>query len=117
MAPRRDAYDIVRDFFREGPPASRNAGFDAYQDPRFARAVRIYQYLCSVRDELVELLQGGEELGVEVTEEPERVVVRIRYERGQIRRTAYLKPAEWELLRTEPALARFFAERGAPAAL
>jgi hypothetical protein len=103
---RRDVYDIVRGFFEEGPPASRNVAFEAYEDPRFARAVRIYNYLVSVRDQVLELEDKGEGVDVEVLEEDDRVVLQVRYERGQIRRTAFLKPAEWALLRDEPGLKR-----------
>jgi hypothetical protein len=105
----RDTYDIVRDFFRDGAPASRNQAYDAYQDPRFARAVRIYQYLVSVREQVLELLERGGDVEVEVVSEPDQVVLQVRYAqddpRGELRRTAYLKPEEWELLRSEPRLA------------
>ena len=105
----RDAYDIVRGFFRDGPPASRNLAYEAYEDPRFARAVRIYQYLVSVRDHLLELLERGEGVQIDIVNEREHVVLRVRYARddprGELRRTAYLKPEEWELLRSEPRLA------------
>lgn len=101
---RRDVYDIVRDFFRDGPPASRNVAFEAYQDPRFARAVRIYNYLVSVRDQVAELLGEGDDVNVEITESADQVVLQVRYQRGQIRRTAFLKPEEWALLRDEPGL-------------
>jgi hypothetical protein len=104
MSPRRSAYDVVRSFFEDGPPASRNLAYEAYQDPVFARAVRIYQYLCNVRDQLVDLMASGGAVQVEVLHEEERVVLRLRYERGQLRRTAYLRPEEWRLLREEPAL-------------
>lgn len=104
MSPRRSAYDVVRSFFEEGPPASRNLAFEAYQDPVFSRAVRIYQYLTSVRDQLLELDELGGGVDVEVLVEEERVTLQVRYERGQIRRTAYLRPEEWRLLREEPAL-------------
>lgn len=97
--------ELVRRFFREGPPASRNLAFEAYQEKRFARAVRVYQYLISVRDHLLELTQGGVPVEVLVNEAETQVVVVVRYQRGQLERTAYLKPAEWELLREEPALA------------
>ncbi len=106
MIPREgvSAYDIVRRFFEDGPPASRNLAFEAYEDERFARAVRIYHYLVSVRDQLLELLQRDDDVQLSVCEEDARVVLRVRYQRGQLRRTAYLKPEEWALLREEPAL-------------
>lgn len=104
MGELRDPYDIVRRFFEDGPPASRNVAFEAYEDARFARAVRIYQYLVSVRDHLLALVEERDDVHVEVVEEGERVVLRVRYSRGQLRRTAYLKPEEWRLLRAEPRL-------------
>lgn len=104
MTARRDPYDIVRGFFVDGPPASRNVAFEAYEDERFARAVRIYQYLVSVRDHLVELLGAEDEVQISAVQEDDRVVVRVRYQHGQLRRTAYLRPEEWRLLRLDPAL-------------
>jgi hypothetical protein len=105
----RDVYDIVRDFFRDGPPASRNVAFEAYQDERFARAVRIYHYLASVRDQVLELTEAGDDVAVDVAHEDRQVVLRVRYQRGQLRRTAYLKPEEWELLMGEPRLAELLS--------
>jgi len=104
----RDVYAIVQRFFRDGPPASRNVAFEAYQDPHFARAVRIYQYLTSVRQHLLELLGEGEEIDLEVVDEGERIVLRVGYRRGQLRRTAFLQPEEWELLRVAPGLSGLF---------
>lgn len=113
MARPRDPYELVRRFFEDGPPASRNVAFEAYEDERFARAVRIYHYLVSVRDHLLELLAARDDVSVEVVDERDRVVVRVRYERGQLRRTAYLKPEEWRLLSDEPALRDVLAPPGA----
>ena len=104
----RDVYEIVQDFFRDGPPASRNVAFEAYQDPSFARAVRIYQYLASVREHLLELVGQGEDVDLEVVDEGEQIVLRVGYRRGQLRRTAFLKRQEWELLRGTPDLLRLF---------
>lgn len=115
MSARSDPYDIVRRFFAEGPPASRNLAFEAYEDERFARAVRIYQYLMSVREHLLELLEREQDVDVSAEHEGERIRLCVRYERGQLRRTAYLKPEEWALLREEPRLAALLSEpTGAP---
>lgn len=114
MSARPDPYDIVRRFFEDGPPASRNLAFEAYQDERFARAVRIYHYLVSVRDHLLELLGAHEDVEVSAAHEGERIRLRVRYQRGQLRRTAYLKPEEWTLLREEPRLRALLPD---PAAL
>jgi hypothetical protein len=103
--------ELVRRFFREGPPASRNLAFEAYREERFARAVRIYQYLVSVRDHLLELTREGAPVELQVDEAETEVVVVVRYQRGQLERTAYLKPPEWELLREEPALAALLLAR------
>lgn len=110
MSARSDPYDIVRRFFADGPPASRNLAFEAYQDERFARAVRIYQYLVSVRDHLLELLSHEEDVDVSAERQGDRILLRVRYERGQLRRTAYLKPEEWSLLCEEPRLAALLRE-------
>ena len=115
MSARRDPYDIVRRFFADGPPASRNVAFEAYEDERFARAVRIYHYLVSVRDHLLELLGRGDDVQVTATREGDRVLLRVRYERGQLRRTAYLKPEEWQLLSEEPRLRAILPEPSAAA--
>ncbi|MGA1355023.1 MAG: hypothetical protein ACO32I_09660, partial [Candidatus Limnocylindrus sp.] len=77
----------------------------------FARAVRIYQYLVSVRDHLLELTREGAPVELQVDEAETEVVVVVRYQRGQLERTAYLKPPEWELLREEPALAALLLAR------
>lgn len=113
MTARRDPYDIVRRFFEDGPPASRNLAFEAYQDERFARAVRIYHYLVSVRDHLLELLGRHDDVDVTAERDGERILLRVRYQRGQLRRTAYLKPEEWALLCQEPRLRAILREPSA----
>lgn len=99
-------YGLVREFLRYGPPASRNQAFEAYQDPRFSRAVRIYQFLASVRSDLEELGARGVPFDVALVEDGARLALTIRYDKDQLRRVAYLRREEWALLRDDPVMAR-----------
>lgn len=105
-------YDLVREFLRHGPPASRNQAFEAYADPRFSRAARIYQFLVSVRDDLQSLLQAKQSISIEVRDEGERVALVLHYGTEKIKRTAYLGRAEWRLVWGEPQFRELFGRLG-----
>ena len=102
-------YGLVRELLRYGPPASRNAAFEAYQDPRFSRAVRIYQFLASLRRDLEELMARGVPIALSVVNEGERLALSISYDKEQLHRTAYLRREEWELLRDDPTIGGLLA--------
>lgn len=107
-------YDLVREFWEHGSPQSRNFAFEAYQDPRFSRAVRIYQFLTSVRAELAGVWARGEEVVLVEPASSTTARLEISYHVEAMRRTAYLQPAEWEIVRSDPTFARLV---GDPAAL
>lgn len=110
MHAERDVYEIVRGFFASGrPPPSRNRAFELYQDPRFSRAVRIYHYLESVRRDLHRLVRQRLPFELDVIAERERVALRLSYRRGQVHRTAFLRRAEWEILRKDPVVAELLS--------
>lgn len=102
-------YDLVREFLRHGPPASRNQAFEAYQDARFARAARIYQFLDSVRRDLTALAARGDAIDLALVDEGERLALRIAYRKEQLARVAYLRREEWALLEDDPALGEVIA--------
>lgn len=108
-------YDKVEAFLREGPPASRNLAFEAYQDPCFARAVRIYQFLASVRTDLSERLAREEAVRVQVAQAEDRIALVLHYETERLSRTAYLGPEEWRIVQADPTFSALLARLGAPA--
>lgn len=92
-------HKIVRRLLRDRDVEfSRNQNFDAYEDPRVKRAMRIFRHLQSVERDLLALGERGRvELdALERTEE--QVVVRLAFSGSGGRRTSFLSPAEWELL-------------------
>lgn len=110
-------YGLVREFLQGAPPASRNQAFEAYEDPRFARAVRIYQFLASVKDDLEALRARGAAVKVSVLDEGARVALVLAYETERICRTAYLSPEEWALLSEAPGFEALLEALGAPPVL
>jgi hypothetical protein len=92
-------HKIVRRLLRDDEVNfSRNQNFEAYQDPKVKRAVRIFRHLRSVEEDLLEVEpQGDVELDA-VEREEGRVVVRLAFADGGGRRISYLTPAEWSLL-------------------
>jgi hypothetical protein len=92
-------HKIVRRLLRDDEVGfSRNQNFEAYEDPRVKRAVRIFRHLRSVEHDLLEVVPGG---GVEldaVEREEGRVVVRLAFSDSGGHRISFLTPSEWELL-------------------
>jgi hypothetical protein len=91
-------YKIVRRLFRDDDVSfSRNRNFDAYEDPKVRRAVRIYRHLSSVEDDLLAAEQGGITLGT-VRRDGGRVVLELLFEDDGGHRISYLSRGEWSLL-------------------
>ena len=92
-------YKIVRRLLRDDDVGfSRNQNFEAYEDPKVKRAVRIYRHLQSVEEDLLEVSpDGGVELDA-VEREEDRVVVRLVFADGGGRRVSFMTPREWALL-------------------
>jgi hypothetical protein len=90
-------FKIVRRLLRDDEVGfSRNRNFEAYEDPKVKRAVRIYRHLSSVEDDLLEV-GGGVDL--EAVERDEgRVVIKLSFAEGSGRRVSFLTPREWGLL-------------------
>ncbi len=92
-------YRIVRRLLRDDDVQfSRNKNFEAYEDPKVKRAMRLYRHLQSVEDDLLELREP-QTVRLEAVERSEQqVTVRLIFEEQRGRRISYLKPREWELL-------------------
>jgi hypothetical protein len=90
-------FKIVRRLLRDDEVGfSRNRNFEAYEDPKVKRAVRIYRHLSSVEDDLLDV-GGGVDL--EAVERDEgRVVIKLSFAEGSGRRVSFLTPREWGLL-------------------
>jgi hypothetical protein len=92
-------HKIVRRLLRDDEVGfSRNQNFEAYEDPRVKRAVRIFRHLRSVEKDLLGVVPGG---GVEldaVERDEGRVVVRLVFNDSGGHRVSFLKASEWELL-------------------
>lgn len=92
-------HKIVRRLLRDDDVQfSRNRNFEAYEDPRVKRALRIFRHLRSVEEDLLEVEPAGEVDLEAVERDRGRVVVRLRFGEGRGRRISFLSPAEWELL-------------------
>lgn len=99
QAPMDLTHKIVRRLLRDHEVGfSRNQNYEAYEDPRVKRAVRIFRHLRSVEEDLLDVEPGG---GVEldaIEREEGRVVVRLVFGDGGGHRVSFLSPSEWELL-------------------
>lgn len=92
-------HKIVRRLLRDDEVGfSRNKNFEAYEDPRVKRAMRIFRHLRSVEQDLLEVEPGG---GVEldaVERDEGKIVVRLTFADGGGHRVSFLSPSEWSLL-------------------
>ena len=94
-------YKIVRRLLRDREvDFSRNRNFEAYEDDRVKRALKIARHLQSVERDIL-----ANSVGVilqAVDREDGRVVVRLAYASGNGKRVSYLSEGEWLLLLESP---------------
>ncbi|RAL20994.1 hypothetical protein DL240_15095 [Lujinxingia litoralis] len=92
-------YKIVRRLLRDDDVAfSRNRNFEAYQDARVQRALRLYRHLRSLERDLLRL-ESGDEVRLEAVErEGDEVTVRLEFLERKGKRISYLNAREWGLL-------------------
>lgn len=92
-------YRIVRRLLRDDEVQfSRNKNFEAYEDSRVKRAMRLYRHLQSLEDDLL-ALEGENSVSLEGVERTEgQITVRLVFSEQKGRRISYLKPREWKLL-------------------
>ncbi len=93
-------YKIVRRLLRDDEVGfSRNKNFDAYEDPKVQRAVRIYHHLDSIEEDLLELGPGGDVILEAVDKGPdERLALKLTFADSDARRVSFVEPKEWSLL-------------------
>ncbi len=106
----------VADLFanNEAPP-SRNAAYEAYRHPSFVAAVRLHRHLRTLADALVALDAKGDAGSVLVAEEADGRT-RFTFTHEDIRRQAFVRPDEVEVLRLDPTVERVLQKLGvAPA--
>ena len=93
-------HKIVRRLLRDDDVAfSRNKNFEAFEDPRVQRALRIFRHLRSVEDDL--LAVGGSDGAVRlegVDRHGDQVTVRLVFAERRGHRVSYLTASEWLLL-------------------
>lgn len=92
-------YRIVRRLLRDDEVQfSRNRNFEAYEDPKVQRAMRLYRLLRSLEKDLL-ALEDPQAVQLEAVERDEQqVTVKLSFGEGNGRRVTYLEPQEWELL-------------------
>ena len=92
-------YRIVRRLLRDDEVQfSRNRNFEAYEDPKVQRAMRLYRLLRSLEEDLL-ALEDRRAVQLEAVErDEEQVTVKLTFGEGNGRRITYLEPQEWELL-------------------
>ena len=92
-------YRILRRLLRDDDVGfSRNRNFEAYEDPRVKRAMRLYRHLRSLEADLLEL-DDPQKVSLEAVErQQDQVTVRLVFAEQKGRRISYLAPREWELL-------------------
>ncbi len=112
-------FKIVRRLLRDDEVEfSRNKNFEAFEDPRVKRALRIFKHLRSVENDLLQAAEG--DVSLEAVERTEGdVVVRLSYEgAGKSKRTSFLSESEWLLLleseRVQAVLTRLIEQADEP---
>jgi hypothetical protein len=92
-------HKIVRRLLRDQEVGfSRNQNFEAYEDPRVKRAVRIFRHLRSVEDDLLALVPDGAVELDALERDKERIIIRLVFADAGGRRASFLSASEWELL-------------------
>lgn len=95
-------YKIVRRLLRDQEVGfSRNKNYEAYEDTRVQRAVRIFRHLRSVENDLLKIAPGDPDSQVELDaleRDKQRVVIRLVFADAGGRRASFLSSAHWELL-------------------
>lgn len=92
-------YKIVRRLLRDDDVAfSRNRNFEAFEDPKVKRALRLYRHLRSLERDLLRLGEGGTAQLEAVETQGESVTVRLSFCGPGAIRTSYLSAREWALL-------------------
>ena len=96
-------YRIVRRLLRDDDVQfSRNKNFEAYEDARVQRAMRLYRHLHSLEEDLLALDDPSQAQLEAVRREDDQVTVRLVFAEHKGRRISYLKPREWKLLLENP---------------
>jgi hypothetical protein len=106
-------YKIVRRLLRDDEVGfSRNKNFDAYEDPKVQRAVRIYHHLESIEEDLLELAPGGDVILEAVDQErpDETLALKLTFADSDARRVSFVKPKEWALLLENDRVASILSE-------
>lgn len=83
-------------------PFSRNRNFEAFDDPRFARAIALYRRLRALLSDLERAVATSAKDGtrVVVTEEANRV--RLDFDSASYVRTAFIERPAWNVLMLHP---------------
>lgn len=83
-------------------PFSRNRNFEAFDDPRFTRAIALYRRLRALLSDLERAAAAGAKDGtrVVVTEEPSRI--RLDFDSRRYTRTSFVDRAAWNVLMLHP---------------
>lgn len=79
-------------------PFSRNRNFEAFTDPRFARALALYRRLRALLSDLERAAQEGTR--VVITEDARRV--RLEFASPRYSRTAFVERSAWNVLMLHP---------------
>jgi hypothetical protein len=107
-------HKIVRRLLRDDEVGfSRNKNFDAYEDPKVQRAVRIYHHLESIEEDLLELAPGGDVIleAVDQQQGPdETLALKLTFADSDARRVSFVKPKEWALLLENDRVASILRE-------
>jgi hypothetical protein len=92
-------YKIVRRLLRDDDVAfSRNRNYEAFEDPKVKRAMRLYRHLRSLERDLLSLAEGGSAELEAVECEGDVVTVRLSFSGRGGQRTSFLSAREWALL-------------------
>lgn len=104
-------YRIVRRLLRDDDVQfSRNRNFEAFEDPKVQRAMRLYRLLRSLEADLLALGDKGQVRLEAVERDDEQVVIRLSFDEANGRRVTYLEPPEWQLLLESDAVAKMLRQ-------
>jgi hypothetical protein len=91
-------YEMAAHLLLQEQPFSRNRNYEAFNDPRFSRAIALYRRLRALLSDLERANKDGTR--VVVTEDANRV--RLDFASDRYARTAFVERPAWNILMMHP---------------
>ena len=95
-------YEMAAHLLLAETPFSRNRNFEAFDDPRYARAIGLYRRLRALLSDLERAMKDGTRLFIAEETRAGRTSVRLELTSERYRRTCFVEQPAWEVLMRHP---------------